>query len=71
MSSLYIWVANHLSLTLLIFLNIIKKKHDSSAEFFVRISIIKHSFCILLTYYFLLSFSAHFSGFSYSFVFFL
>ena len=33
MPSMYIWVSNHLFLTLLIFLKIITKKHDSSAEF--------------------------------------
>ena len=33
MSSMYIWICNHLLLTPLIFLKIITKKHDSSAEF--------------------------------------
>ena len=33
MSSMYVWVGNHLLLTPLIFLNRIKKKHGPSAEF--------------------------------------
>ena len=63
MSSVHIWGVINLLLISLIFLKIIKKKYDSSAELLVRISVIKRSLYILLAYCFLLSFSSYFSFF--------
>ena len=70
MSYVLLWVGNHLLLTLLIFFKIVEKKHDSSAKFLCTHFCNQRFSPYIIDIHFLLSFSSHFSRFSYFFVFF-